>query len=195
MSRRGGFARLLRGAKWVLPAAVVLAWLLTGLSQMVQWSVMSATPPRPHMQPTITGGQTPRVARDETHFMFGQGGVYLRRMMVLTESFDATRADANSRKLAWATINSQFPGSAPLQWQVLGGGLTFAVRMWVLAIVVTAIWAAAAWWASRIVPPGHCLRCRYDLQSTTRDTEGRVLCPECGTLQAPSGGDLATSGN
>jgi uncharacterized Zn finger protein (UPF0148 family) len=51
---------------------------------------------------------------------------------------------------------------------------------------MTAIWAAAAWWASRIVPPGHCLRCRYDLRPMAADATGRVLCPECGTLQTTS---------
>lgn len=38
-----------------------------------------------------------------------------------------------------------------------------------------------AWWRDLVpIPPGRCLRCRYDLQGLRPASDGRMVCPECG---------------
>lgn len=160
-------------------ALAALAWAACGASYLVEWSTFTKGPERPRTAPTgivatgPTGAAALPVERDETHLMFGHGLLALSSNTVYSGSFQRPYSDLNSRALAWATVDSMFPGL----WRAdrYPCGPVMGVKTWPVACIATLPLVVALAAHRRSVPPGHCRRCRYDL----RGLDGNV-CPECG---------------
>ncbi|HEX2836866.1 MAG TPA: hypothetical protein VHN77_01935 [Phycisphaerales bacterium] len=156
-----------------------------GLSYIVEWSSFTATPVRPKASTgTAFTASTPAGTmleeRDETHIMFGHGGVYRYTMKsVYTLSFAAPHADRNSKALAWATLDniiSRWWGR-PVFWQT---GYVYGGRLWFPVVCFGAMSIACLGLRTWIVPDGQCRRCRYDMGGCPPNAQGVTLCPECG---------------
>lgn len=156
----------------------VSAWALCGLSYVVEWSVFTAGPARPR---AAMAGSRPSQERDETHFMFGRGGLFLHSMLVYTGSFSAPNSDPNSRVLAWATVDNMFPTWPPWRFGWYAPGPVCGVRLWLLATLASVAPVACVALRRRRVIPGHCARCRYDLRGAVARDGAPIICPECGT--------------
>lgn len=185
-ARRNQWRCRLRAGAWTSCVLALVAAGVCGLSYVVEWSSFTATAVRPKPSAgTAFGASTPAGTmleeRDETHVMFGHGGVYRYNMKsVYTLSFAVPGADQNSRALAWATLDNIISSSwgRPVFWQ---RGYVYGIQLWFPAacfgVASLACLALRAW----IVPDGQCRRCRYDMRGCPSDLNGAARCPECGT--------------
>jgi hypothetical protein len=179
----------LRRLSAAMLALAVGAWAVCGLSYLVEWSRFTAS--TPHLRPPAPGslatpmpGSTMLEEREETHVMLGHGGVFVYRLTVYTGSFSQPFADLNSRNLAWATLDRMYPPWPPWRFEWYAGPL-WGIRLWVVAAAATVGWGGCVWLRRRIVPAGHCARCRYDLRGLVSRADGRTICPECGSVSDP----------
>lgn len=166
---------------WVMAALSVCGWGACGLSHAVEWSIFTAGPvravaPRAGSPVVPAAGMTAVEERDETHVMLGRGGVFVYSLTVYTQSFAAPNADAKSRVLAWATVDSMFPAFPPWRFERFAPGPNWGVRLWALAAIPTALLALCLIARRRVAPDGVCPRCRYPLTGLPAGT----ACPECG---------------
>jgi len=178
---------VLRGlARWSLVLAVA-AWLLCGLLYMVEWSRVVASPVRLRLQgdsfppplPPWSGGWE---ERDETHYMFGHGGVFIHSMTVYTPSFPKPNSDLNSHVLSWAHTDSIFPSWPPWRWDNrYRPGPLIGIRLWPVGMAFTLAFLLFTWTLRRQILAGHCVRCRYDLRGVVAHDGRPVICPECGS--------------
>jgi hypothetical protein len=172
-----------RRRRWALATCALgalLMWAACITSYFVEWSTFTKGPERPRtLRPGATTMPGMTVERDETHYMFGHGLIAIHKMNVYTgTTFNRPGADTNSRALAWVTLDQNFDGMMRLRpdW-ILG------IRLWFLATAFSAPATILLIMRRRHVPPGHCRKCRYDLQGLSGDR-----CPECGAasnMQTP----------
>jgi hypothetical protein len=181
--------RRLRLLRCALLACALLAWAACGLSYFVEWSAFTASPSRPYAvapgslitSATGPGGAPLVVERDETHLMFGHGGLYLHSNVVYTESFAQPNSDLSSYYLAWATVDGMFPRWPPWRLGWYAPGPVMGARLWLIALIPTIAYGFSVILIHPPVPPGYCRRCRYDLRGAVPSHDGLVTCPECGT--------------
>lgn len=175
-ARRRHRRTIVHGASVALAA---LAWAACGASYVVEWSAFTKGPERLRTTPTgvVATGPTGAIAmpveRDETHLMFGHGLFALYSSTVYTSSFQLPYSDLNSRVLAWATVDSMFPGLCRADRYPCGP--VMGVKTWPVACIATLPLVVVLAAHRRFVPPGHCRKCRYDLRGLNGET-----CPECG---------------
>lgn len=172
---------------WIMAGLSALLWLVCGVSYVVQWSRLSPGPVRA-IAPAVGSAVIPATGfttieeRDETHLMFGQGGLFLKRFTTYTQSFASPNADANSRGLAWATLDDTFPPFLPFRFRQTAAGPLWGVRLWALAAVPTCLLILSLLVRKRIAPDGICPTCRYVLAGLSAG----ATCPECGSKSTRS---------
>lgn len=171
-----------------MAALSAAAWGAWGFSHAVEWSTFTAGPvravaPRPGSPVVPAAGNTTVEERDETHVMFGHGGLFVYSSTPYTQSFAAPYADANSRVLAWATLDNLFPAYPPWRFDRYPAGPLWGVRLWAVAAIPTAMLGVCLLMRRRIAPDGVCPWCRYSRSGLA----AAAPCPECGAVPARAG--------
>lgn len=174
---------------WTMAALSAAAWSMWGFSHAVEWSTFTAGPvravaPRPGSPVVPAAGSTTVEERDETHVMFGHGGVFVYSSTRYTQSFAAApNADANSRVLAWATLDNMFPVYPPWRFHRYPAGPLWGVRLWPVAAIPTALLVLCLVVLRRVAPDGVCPWCRYPRSGLP----AAAPCPECGAADERAG--------
>ena len=169
---------------WVMAALSVCGWSAWGFSHAVEWSTFTAGPvravaPRAGSPVVPAAGMTAVEERDETHLMFGRGGMFVYSITVYTQSFAAPNTDVKSRVLAWATMDTMFPAFPPWRFDRFAPGPNWGVRLWAIAAVPTGMLALVLLMRRRVAPDGVCRWCRYPLAGLPAG----AACPECGAAE------------
>lgn len=185
-AKRTRIATVLRRCSWLLGVLTVITWIALGFSHLVQWSTFTAGSVRPHV-PRVGGpgplpGTTLREEREETHYMFGSGGMFISGNVVNSGSFASSGADLNSEALAWATIDDLVPRWLAWRWYWNGPYRIVGIRFMPLAIVFSLLLVGCIGLRRGQVPEGLCGRCRYDLRGIEKGERSEVTCPECGCV-------------